>query len=248
MYAEFAQVYDRLMAEVDYPAWAQHYRDLLSLHQVPDGALVTECACGTGSLTRHLARHYRMTGVDLSQGMLSIAADKLRSDGLQVPLVRQDMQRLRVHKPQQAVLATCDGVNYLTTPGALKRFFAAAHAALVPGGVLAFDVSTPYKLSVTLGQNTLSRLEGDVHYLWQNCFDEKADLLHMLLHLYAREPDGRYRLIREEQVQRAWRLTELTEALGEAGFTGIRAFGGTKRVAPADQDARWHLLAQRPNP
>ncbi len=247
MYQEFAQVYDLLMESVDYKAWADHYLRLLAQAGIAPGAKITECACGTGGLTVHLARHHRMTGVDLSQEMLSIAADKLRAAGHQVPLIRQDMQQLQLHTRQDAILCTCDGVNYLTSPEALTRFLKAAHAALRPGGVLAFDVSTPYKLKHLLGNSSLSRLEDPVHYIWQNCWDEHAQQVAMRLHLYAREADGRYRLLVEDQLQQAWTRQQLEAALTHAGFSQIHAYGERTLRPPADTDQRMHLIALKPN-
>ena len=146
MYGDFARVYDRLMWEVDYAGWADYYASLLDLADVPRGSAVVECACGTGSLTLSLSGQYRMTGVDISQEMLSVAADKLRAAGRQVPLIRQDMQRLTLHRPQDAVLCTCDGVNYLTGDKALGAFWLPPMPRLRPGGALAFDVSSLHKL------------------------------------------------------------------------------------------------------
>ena len=36
-------------------------------------------------------------------------------EGMNIPFVQQDMRSLNLHKPVDAVLATCDGVNYLMT-------------------------------------------------------------------------------------------------------------------------------------
>ena len=47
MYADFAQVYDRLMQDVDYTGWAVYYMSLLQKAGIEPGALITECACGT---------------------------------------------------------------------------------------------------------------------------------------------------------------------------------------------------------
>ena len=113
MYTAFAAVYDRLMRDVDYEAWARHYARLLAGAHV-HGGNVCECACGTGSLTLPLRRlGYRMTGVDLSRDMLSQAAQKARDAGLEIPFVCQDMCHLQLHRRQDAILCTCDGVNYL---------------------------------------------------------------------------------------------------------------------------------------
>ena len=247
MYQEFAQVYDLLMESVDYKAWADHYLRLLRQAGVDAGSRVTECACGTGSLTVHLTRYFRMTGVDLSQEMLSIAADKLRAAGHQVPLICQDMQRLQLHTQQDAILCTCDGINYLTSSSMLARFARASYAALRSGGVLAFDVSTSYKLKHLLGNNTLSHLEGPVHYIWHNQWDEQAQQVAMRLHLYALEPDGRYRLLTEEQLQQAWTRQQLEAALAEAGFSQIHAYGERTLRPPDEKNQRMHVVALKPH-
>ena len=130
MYTGFAEVYDELMADVDYETWADFYVRLMNHYGIQEGK-VCECACGTGALTIPLYRRgFQMTGVDLSQDMLWIAAQKARSSGIGIPFVRQDMRQLRLHRPMDAVLATCDGVNYLLDDRDLTAFFQAAWQAL----------------------------------------------------------------------------------------------------------------------
>jgi len=246
MYTDFAAVYDRLMREVDYEGWARYYASLLAKAGVPGGA-VCECACGTGSLTVPLGRlGYRMTGVDLSRDMLSVAAQKARQAGLQIPFVQQDMTALRLHRRQRAVLCTCDGVNYLTTPARARRFFAAAWAALEPGGALIFDVSTPEKLQNILGGNTLGCMDEDVSYIWQNAWHPRTCTVDLRLSIFVRQGDGRYQRLEERQRQRAYTKEELTEYLSRAGFTNVRFFGDRTRRAPRPGEERWHIVALRP--
>ena len=240
MYGDFAAVYDRLMADVDYAGWAAFYWQLLEAAGILEGSLVCECACGTGGLSVHLAPRCRLTGVDLSEAMLSIAARKLREKGQQVPLIRQDMRRLRLHKPQDAILATCDGVNYLT--GRRRaQFFRAANGALRMGGALAFDLSTLHKLRHTLGSNVLSRRR-DIRYIWRNSWRERDRRLSLALSVFVRQPEGLWRLIEEEQAQRGYDVPELCEALRSAGFGDIRVYGDRRLAQPADDEARVHLL------
>ena len=247
MYQDFARVYDRLMADVDYEGWASHYQRLLALYGIHPGARVCECACGTGSLTAPLARHFSMTGVDISQEMLSVAADKLRAQGLQLPLIRQDMQQLRLHRLQDAILCTCDGVNYLSSPQALPRFLESAHTALRPGGALCFDVSSLYKLSQILGDKTQVNTQGDCHYIWYNSWQQAQRLLHLRLYLYVKGADGRYEHFVEEQLQRGYSAGELREALTEAGFEDIRLYGDMSLSPPRDDAQRLHLCARKPH-
>ncbi len=241
MYTSFAEVYDQLMADVDYESWARFYAQMLRQRGVVGGK-ICECACGTGGLTLPLQRMgYAVTGVDLSQEMLWIAAQKARSAGLMSVFVRQDMRKLRLHRPMDAVLATCDGVNYLTDEQGLRDFFHAAWDALTPGGCLIFDLSTPYKLANTLGNQTLCEDTPGVTYMWQNRWQEKSRCVDMHLCIFVREQDGRYRRMDEEQRQRAWTARELTEALTQAGFSDIVFYGNSRLHAPAPNEERWHV-------
>ena len=244
MYTQFAELYDELMSDVDYNAWAEYYASLMRLYGIRDGN-VCECACGTGSLTIPLRRMgYHMTGVDLSQDMLWIAAQKARKEGIAIPFVRQDMRKLKLHRPMDAVLSTCDGVNYLLTPADLQAFFSAARAALKPGGALFFDVSTPYKLQNTLGNRLICEDMENITYFWQNQYHERKKLLDMHLCFFVRDEDGRYRRIDEEQTQAAHSMEMLTEMLGMCGFEQI-CFYGNHFSKPAEHEERWHIAARR---
>jgi len=246
MYTAFAAVYDRLMDNVDYDKWAQYYAYLMSAAGVKRGR-VCECACGTGSLTLRLAKlGYQLTGVDLSQEMLSVAADKARKSGVTVPFVRQDMCNLSLHRRQDAVLCTCDGLNYLLKPDKVRRFLAAAYRSLKPGGVLIMDISTPYKLENILGNRTLGCQDEDVSYVWQNTYHPRSRTVDLNLSIFVRNEDGTYARFEEKQTQRAHTMEEMQSYLENAGFTKIRFFGEETKRAPKEKDLRWHIRAVKP--
>lgn len=247
VYEAFAQVYDDLMRSVDYEGWARLYDALMRDAGVPPRGIVAECACGTGSLTIPLARMgYAITGLDASCDMLSIALSKARAAGARVPFVRMDMRALELHKPCDAVLATCDGVNYLLGERDVRAFFRAALRALKPGGALCFDVSTPGKLEGVLGDNTLCDFDAANAYMWRNAFDARTRVVHMELSVFRREPDGRYRRVDERQAQRAHTENELLAWLSDEGFEDARLFGERGVDAPRQDDARWHITARKP--
>ena len=211
------------------------------------GGKVCECACGTGNLTLPLSRlGFSMTGVDLSQDMLWIASQKARKAGIGIPFVQQDMRRLRLHRPMDAVLATCDGVNYLLSDDDALLFFQAAYQALRPGGGLYFDVSTPCKLKETLGNRVICEDTERVTYIWQNTYSEKKNQVEMRLCFFVRQPDGSYRRIDEEQVQKAHTEETLVRLLLQAGFAKVRVFGNSNLERPKENEQRWHFAALRP--
>jgi SAM-dependent methyltransferase len=201
MYQDFAEIYDGLMNDVDYESWAEYYTRLLSIYGIRSGK-ICECACGTGGLTIPLYyRGFQMTGVDISREMLWQAAQKSRKRGIAMPFVQQDMKALNLHRPMDAVLATCDGVNYLLTEEDLLSFFRAAHRAVRPGGALVFDVSTPYKLKHILCSGLMGEDREDVTYIWQNTWHEKTQTVDLDLVFFVLEKDGRYRRMEEHQKQ-----------------------------------------------
>ena len=246
MYTDFADVYDELMADVDYRGWAAFYAGLMNAYGLAQGR-VCECACGTGNLTIPLARYgYQMTGVDLSQEMLFHASNKARAAGLGIPFVRQDMRKLRLHRPMDAVLATCDGVNYLLEEADVAAFFSAAWTALRPGGCLFFDVSTPAKLRNALGSQLIGYDSEEITYLWQNAYHERTAILDLRLAIFLRQPDGSYRRIDEAQKQKAHSMQTLTGLLQQCGFTQINVYADGRPEPPKENEQRWHFAARKP--
>lgn len=248
MYDDFAGVYDTLMDDYDYDAWSQYYLTLIhdSLGAYPTRA--AECACGTGSLTVRFAKAgLNVTGVDLSASMLRRAEEKARKWGVEAAFVRQDMKKLELPRRVGAIMATCDGVNYLTTPQDVKAFFSAAYAQLLPGGVLCFDCSSRHKLEGIMGDAFFGEERDGLAILWQNTLNRESHVLTMDVTFFVRENDGRYRRFREQHHQRAHDEHEITAWLNEAGFTDIRAYGEMRMDAPKEDDIRIHYIARKPD-
>ena len=243
-YRGFAGIYDLLMDDFDYPAWADYYLQLIG----QTGAQVKnicECACGTGSLTVHFAkRGLKVIGVDISREMLEPAAEKARQNGVMVQFVCQDMAKLTLSRPVDAIICACDGVNYLTSDKRVKSFFDAAHAALKPGGVLAFDISSAHKLRNVLGNSFFGEERDEAAYLWQNTLE--GDIVHMDLTFFIQEEDDLYRRVTETHRQKAHEIENLARLLEESGFADIRIYGDRTFQAPAEDEMRIHFCAVRP--
>ena len=244
-YEAFADWYDVLMDDVDYDAWADYYLALLARAGVRPRVLC-DCACGTGSLSvRFAAAGIRVTGVDLSGEMLEAAREKALRSGVQAMFVRQDMCALELPRPVDALVCGCDGVNYLLDDDRLRAFFARAHAAIKPGGALAFDTSSPWKLEHTLGNNFYGEERDDVAYLWSNRFDAEARTVTMDLTFFVRQEDELYRRFSEVHVQKAHDPEHLKALLEACGFSSVEVFGNMTFEAPGQQDERLHVLAVR---
>ena len=245
IYGGFAGVYDRLMDDFDYEGWADYYLEAIArLCDAPNA--VCDCACGTGSMSVALAkRGVRVTGVDLSAEMLEIAAAKARAAAQKIMFVRQDMCDLALPRPVDAIVCACDGVNYLTTPARLRAFFGAAHAALKPGGCLAFDISSRYKLSTVIGNAFFGEERDDVAYLWSNAYDAEKQIVRMDVTFFIRTEGGLYERVNETHTQRAHTADEIAQVLQACGFEGIQIYGDRTFDAPGEREERIHFFGLR---
>ncbi len=242
-YGRFADVYDLLMRDVDYKAWAIYIEGILKSEGLTSGSII-DCGCGTGTLSLLLqAQGYRVTGLDASSDMLEIAQQKARSSGLTIPFVQQDMRGIRMHKAVDAIVSTCDGVNYLTDIEDVSRFFSSAYRSLRGGGLLLFDISSYYKLSTILGNNTEVCDDDECAFIWQNSFDEDLKMLEMRIDFFEKQKNGLYERFFEEHIQRAHTEEELRTALIGAGFSSIKAYNCFTFDSPNSDASRIQFVA-----
>ena len=240
-YQDFAALYDTLMDDVDYENWAKHYEELLS--PAPKSRIF-ELGCGTGNLTLRLAKKgYDVVGTDLSPEMVTFAQEKARKCGLKIQFAVQDMTRFSSPRKVPYIFCGCDGINYLTTLSQVKACFSRVYENLKPGGMFAFDISTPHKLSRMAGQMYGEDRE-NVTYLWMN--EQKGDLLEMNLTFFVRQENGLYKRFSERHIQRLHRPKELLSLLSEAGFEDASAYSGFTMEPWKETDERIHFLAKKP--
>ena len=235
-------IYDAL-GHHDYAAWGKYLADLLQEFGVKPGSRLLDAACGTGGITLELARAgYSVLGVDISQQMLTEAAGKAANAGASVTFIRQDIRRLRVHRPMDAVVCACDGVNYLLTEGDLASFLKSARRGLARGGVLLFDVSSEEKLMAMDGQ-LYGEETDDSAYLWTNSVDNETHIITMDLTLFIRQWEF-YRREHEVHCQRIWSAAELTRALGAHGYEPLGQYAAFTREPPGPGCQRIQFAAR----
>lgn len=212
-YSALASCYDALMKEEDYAAQTAHLTALLKAHGAGKKGL--DLGCGSGTFTLALAKAgYRMTGVDLSQEMLTVAQN--RCAGYPVSFFLQDIASLRLPEKYDFMTAVTDGFNYVPqkkAATALKKM--AAH--LTQGGLLYLDLSSAYKLREVLGNNLFGEDDENLSYLWFNRLEE--DRVEMDLSFFFRQEDGKFVKREEHHVQYVYEKDFLTQLLEHAGFT-----------------------------
>ena len=136
LFDRFADSFDEQLQRLDYQAPQLLAALIAGQWPTPDSTLqILDAGCGTG-LCGPLLRPYahRLIGVDLSPGMLNKARARQVYDDLIISELTAFMQ---ARNPEFDLIISADTFEYF---GDLSAVFAAAAAALRPGGRLAFTV------------------------------------------------------------------------------------------------------------
>ena len=242
-YHALAASYDRLTNDVDYEAIVAFYHAILEREDLHPKSAV-DLACGTGSVALILARMgYRVTGVDMSEEMLTVALQRAMELETMPMFVCQKLQQL--HLPRAVDMAVCalDGLDYILDPEDCKTAIARVYKALNPGGIFIFDVNTPEKLRAMDGQVFLDE-DDDVYCVWRGEFDEQTNICTYGMDLFQRNGQVWERSF-EEHKEYAYTVQQLTQYLHTAGFTHIRVYADGKMEDPRPGEQRIYFSARK---
>lgn len=242
-YGRFAQYYDAMMHDVDREAWVAYLDGFL---READAKEIMDCACGTGAMTIALyQKGYRVIGNDVSPDMLMKArANAFKEGSKGIIFICEDMRRLEIHKPIDALISVCDGVNYLTSLEDVDSFFRHAYNCLKPNGIFLFDISSSYKIRTILGNNTFTEETDSYAYIWKNAYDPQSKLCEMNLTCFVKEGEH-YDRFSETHIQRAHSVAELTNLLEAAGFVDISALHAFTREPAHGNSERIQFVARK---
>lgn len=213
-YHEFAYFYDEFNGEADYDALYTEVKRQLDAHGIRDG-IVADLGCGTGELTLMLTQAgYDMIGIDQSEQMLCVVQDKAQQLGLsgQLLLLRQDLLQLDLYGTIRAAVSTFDTFNHLPD---LDKAIGNAGFFMEKGGLLLFDMNTPYKHQEVLGGNRFTFEQEDARCVWQNHYDPATRRVEIQVDIDYLETGEHFR---EDFFEYTYTLEEVRAALEKHGF------------------------------
>lgn len=241
MYNEFAFVYDKLISDVDYDAWADYYCRLFEKYAL-NPKLGLDLGCGTGSMTVKLSqRGFDMTGVDFSEEMLMVAREK--SAGQDILYLNQDMTEFELYGTVDFIVSSLDCINYITDKRELLKVFKLVNNYLDPGGLFIFDINTLYKLENILGNNTFVIEDDNVFCSWQNEFDKKKKLCSFYLTFFCKNGDA-YRRFDEVHCERAYEIEEIKALIEKSGMRLLGVYDNLSFDVPRKNSERIFFAAQ----
>lgn len=216
MYNEFANVYD-ILIDTDYEKFVSYYKKIFDFYGLKPH-LVADLGCGTGTLSHLMQKEgFDVIGIDSSPEMLSVAKQKYED----ILFLNQNITEFELYGTVDAAFSSLDVINYLTEEDDVLKLFSLIKNYLNPGGIYVFDISSFYKLSQILGDNTFVFETDDVFYTWENSFEN--NMLEMYLTFFQKE-DNLYRKFEENQLQRAYKSDEICTLAKKAGLSVLSVF------------------------
>lgn len=240
-YSTLAMSYDGLTQDIPYERILDFLEAILQ-HSGKHPQTVLDLACGTGSMSLLLAqRGYRVLASDISEEMLTVAAQKTVQMEQPPFYFCQPMQRLRLPQPVDAVVCLLDSLNYLDEPEDCRKTFERVYQALNPGGMFFFDINTPEKLKGLDGQVFLDENE-ESYCVWRAEFDREENRCYYGIDLFRKKAELWERSF-EQHCEYAYAPDQLAAWLGECGFTDIRQYGDCRMEAPQAGEQRIYFSA-----
>jgi SAM-dependent methyltransferase len=246
-YETFAPFYDRYTSDHGHDEWMADVHAILRRHGLP-GRRLLDVACGTGkSFVPLLSRGYRVTACDASPAMAERARDKLGDRG-EVRVA--DMRALPWRESFDVATCVDDGINYLLTLGDVVGALRSIREALVPGGVLVFDVNALGAYRGAFAEESTFEADG-LTFRWRGESSPTmppGEMVAAFTEVVG--PDGST-LVSARHVQRHYTVDQLRLACAEAGLEGVRFWGeipGRGLVPGADElvSSKILCLATRP--
>jgi len=208
-----------------------------------DRATIVDIGCGTGLITRDLARRgHDVIGVDPSAEM--IAVGRARPFGDQVRWIVGAVADVGAVDADLAIM-TSHVAQFFVDDGAWDRALGAAHRALRPGGVLGFESRNPgdrawERWTPAEVTAVVDPVAGPIDW-WTEVHDVRDGVVRFANH-YRFEATGE--VLVSEAALRFRTRDELTSSLDRAGFD-IERIDGDWSGGPADETSPEHVVVAR---
>ena len=214
---EIAFLYDQLMSGVPYREWANYLKRILKRYDHRPKTMLDLC-CGTGTVSLLLAKEgFKVTGVDISPGMIELATRKAQTMGIRADFHAQDAASFRLGKKFDLVFSFFDSLNYITESADLQQAFYRVWEHLNPGGLFIFDMNTELALAGRFFDQSNLSARSPVNYVWRSAYDPEARICSIYMEFVYRQA-GVEKRVSIVHYQRAYALAEIEEMLTTAGL------------------------------
>lgn len=215
LYSDLAWTWPIICPPERYAEGAELWAKLINKHSKNPVNTLFNIGCGGGCEDLTLKKYFRITGVDISENMLSLA----RILNPEVSYLQDDMRRIRLKEKFDAVIIT-DAIGYMTTEVDLGLAFLTAYEHLKPGGVF---VTLAERAAEHFQQNETrfsKHVADDVELSFiENYYDpDPSDTTLEATFIYLIRRKGTLEIHDDHHLAGIFSLDTWLEVLGKAGF------------------------------
>ncbi|MBS6954495.1 MAG: methyltransferase domain-containing protein [Enterocloster asparagiformis] len=217
-FQNIADYYDAMYVDPkEYEQEAEKTAQIIEYYSKSDNPRILDIACGTGEQSLYLAKHYQVTGIDLSREML----DKAREKVPDVEFLEKDMLDFKLEHRYRAAVNLYGSIGFAENLQRMEAGIRCAWDCLEEGGVL---ILTPWGTRETFSEGSIAdcRQRNGVNFCRMETVKRAAEdrVQVEMFHLIGRGLDVRQ--FHHVQNITLFSEAEYRSALEKAGFT-IRA-------------------------
>lgn len=215
MYGDLAWTWPIISPPEEYEGEAERFRQMIQARSQIEVRTLLDLGCGGGHIDHTLKQYYRVTGVDMSQSMLSLA----RELNPKADYALGDMRSVRLGKRFDAVIIA-DSIDYMLTEEDLRAAFVTAFEHLRAGGVFCTYAECTlerFQQNTTLC-STHSRGEVDIAFMHNNYDPDPADTLYESTFVYLIRRQGQLSIETDRHLGGLFKLESWLELLQDVGF------------------------------
>lgn len=199
---------------------------------------VLELGCGTAENLAVFGKNYKLTGIDISEGMLKVARKKIPSGNF----VQGDISSFDLKEKFDLIFCVYDTVNHLENFKQWTSLFRCVKKHLNPDGIFIFDFNTLYKLNI-LSQSDIYPEFPDEDTLLLNVKKKSKNNFIWEINYFKHKSGARYELIKSNIPESGYDTEKvLTEV--KKNFTLLNTYNDNFKKA-AKNSLRIFCVAQQ---
>ncbi len=215
LYGDLAWTWPIISPPDDYIQEAEDFRRVIQQHSRIEVRTLLDLGCGGGHNDYTLKKHFEVTGVDVSEAMLSLA----RTLNPEPTYLLGDMRTVRLGTTFDAVMIA-DSIDYMLTVEELQAAFVTAFVHLKPGGVFCTYAEQTLQ-SFQQNKTTCSTtVHGDVEITFiENVYDpDPTDTTYESTFVYLVRRAGQLEIETDRHLAGIFGLETWLALLREVGF------------------------------
>lgn len=235
-YEDFSKVYDQIMDQDLYERWLKFSQR----HFSSSTKTILELASGSGELALRFEKAgYEVTGLDISEEMLTLA----RKKSMKSEFFKGDMRDFDLVKKFDAITCYSDSLCYLANLEELSNTFQTVYRHLNDGGCFIFDMHSIYQIDEIFPGYSYHENAEDFAFLWDSYKGEEAHSIEHQLSFFIKTKEESFVRKDELHLERTYEISEILKKLND--FSSVEVFADFEDQAPLEDSARWFFVCQK---